>query len=302
MKGIFRMKAPLSFGLVVAVAGALACSDEGGKDRETGGTGGQTGNTGGTSAGTAGTSAAGTAGTGTGGTAGTGSSSAGTYGPALVINADGTVKDENGTTGINGAALVVASSANPSAVQDFRDGKLCMHGATAAGFTDYGLYWGAQINVDLKRVANPAAGDAGAAPGDAGADAGDAGGGEVLGTEAGPWDPHPLNIIGFNFTIDGPTVAPVLSVSAAPTGRLASADPFCYRGINPVSGNSYDVLFTDLRLACWDNPPITSSVFQITTPDAYTTLNNLGWQINAAPELAYMFDFCISEIKPIIAN
>jgi hypothetical protein len=296
------MKSPLSFGLIVAVSGALACSDSGDGVRpgaNNGGTGAVTGSNGGTSSGgTAGTGAGGTAGTSSGGTAGMSSGPAtGTYGAALVINADGTVKDENGTTGINGAALVVASSMNPSAVADFQDGKLCMHGATASGFTDYGAYWGAQINLDLKRVANAAAGDAGAAP----ADAGDAGG-EVLGTEAGPWDPHPLNIIGFSFKIDGPQVAPVLSVSAAPTGRDPSADPFCYRGASPVAGQTIDVLFTDLRLACWDMPAVTSSIFQITEPTTYTTLNNLGWQINAGPDLAYMFDFCISDIKPIIAN
>jgi len=296
------MKAPLSFGLIVAVTGALACSDSGDgvRDRGTGGSGAQTGNTGGTAGGTAGTSG-GSAGSGTGGTAGSGSSGV-NYGPALVINADGTVKDELGNTGINGAALVVASSLNPEAVADFQAGKLCMHGSTAAGFTDYGLYWGAQINLDLNRVANPAAGDAGAAPaGDAGAgDAGDAGGGEVLGQVAQPWDPRPVNVVGFQFKIDGPMVAPVLSVSAAPSGRDPSLDPFCYRGASPVAGQTIDVLFTDVRLACWNAPPITASVFQ--DPSNYTTLNNLGWQINAGPDLAYMFDFCISDIKPILGN
>ncbi|HKO92352.1 MAG TPA: hypothetical protein VJU61_14410 [Polyangiaceae bacterium] len=299
------MKAPLSFGLIVAVAGALACSDSGDgvRDRGNGGSGNQTGSNGGTSSGgTAGTSSGGTAGTSSGGSAGTGSGA--NYGPALTINADGTVKDETGNTGINGAALVVASSGNPSAVANFQDGKLCMSGATASGFTDYGVYWGAQINLDLNRVANPAAGgDAGAAVGDAGAgDAGDAGGGEVLGTVAQAWDPRPVNVVGFSFKIDGPQVAPVLSVSAAPTGRDPSADPFCYRGVSPIAGQTIDVLFTDLRLACWNSPPVTSSIFQITDPATYTTINNLGWQINAGPELAYQFDFCISEIKPILAN
>jgi len=293
------MKAPLSFGLIVAVTGTFACSDSGDGVRRgnNGGTGNATATAGSSSGGTAGSGAGGTAGSGAGGAAGSGSGA--NYGPALVINADGTVKDVAGTTGINGAALVVASSLNPSAVADFRDGSLCMHGATAAGFTDYGLYWGAQINLDLNRVANPAAGDAGAAPGDAGAgDAGDAGGGEVLGQVAQPWDPG--NVVGFSFKIDGPMVAPVLSVSAAPSGRDPSLDPFCYRGASPVAGQTIDVLFTDVRLACWNAPPITASVFQ--DPSNYTTLNNLGWQINAGPDLAYQFDFCISEIKPILGN
>jgi len=122
----------------------------------------------------------------------------------------------------------------------------------------------------------------------------------VLGQVAQAWDPRPVNVIGFSFKIDGPTVAPVLSVSAAPTGRDPSADPFCYRGASPVAGQTIDVLFTDVRLACWNAPPVTASVFQ--DPAGYTTLNNLGWQINAGPDLAYMFDFCVSEIKPILGT
>jgi hypothetical protein len=300
------MKSPLSFGLIVAVSGALAaCSDSGDGVRPgaNGGSGNTTGSNGGTSSGgTAGTSSGGSAGSGTGGTAGTSSGPpTGTYGAALVIGADGTVRDAAGNTGINGSALVVASPSNPSAVANFQAGKLCMSGATASGFTDYSLFWGAQINVDLKRGEAPG-GDAGA--GDAGAgDAGDAGGGDVALQPVQPWDPRPVNVIGFSFMIDGPKVAPVLSVSAAPTGRDPAADPFCYRGVSPAPGGQViDVYFTDLRLACWDSPPVTSSVFQITEPATYTTLNNLGWQINAGPDLAYEFDFCISDIKPIIAN
>ena len=285
------MKTALSFGLMFAAASTLfACSSDENPTRGDGGTGatpgnGGTGNVAGNTGGMGGTTTP---------TGGQGGGIVGpNYGPAFTINEDGTVTDTAGDTGVNGAALVVASAMNPSAVAAFRDGALCMSGATAIVVGgDYTNFWGAEIDLDLNRGANPDAptGDAGVV-----ADAGDAGV-APLGMTAMPWSPG--SVLGFSFKIDGPTVAPVLSVKATPTLSDPSTDNFCYRGASPVAGQTLDVLFSDIRRDCWNAPPESASLFQ--DPSGYTQLQNLGWQISADVTIAYMFDFCISELKPII--
>lgn len=292
------MKTTLSFGLMVAAASfSFACSDEGGETRGNGGTGVAQGGTGNTGTGGTGTTTQGgsTSGGGMGGSAG----SMRNYGDALTITAvsteEATISGTAAGTEIDGNAYVVASPMNPSAVPAFRDGALCMTGATAQVTgtpPDYTNLWGAEIDFDLLRGPITAA----AVIGDAGVDAG-GDGGPAVDTEAKPWDPG--NILGFSFKIEGMTVAPALSVKAAPSGSNTSTDNFCYRpAVPPTSGQVIDVLFTDVRRDCWASPPETASLFQ--DPAGYSTIDNFGWQINASEMVAYMFDFCISEIRPIV--
>ena len=290
------MKTTLSFGLMVAAASmSFACSDEGDGTRGNGGTGNvANGGTGNVANGGTGNVTQGGSNSGGMGGGGTGRN----YGDALTITAvstsSATITGTAVGTEIDGNAYVVASPMNPSAVPAFVDGALCMTGATSQVTgtpPDYTNLWGAEIDFDLligPIVAAAVIGDAGV---DAGGDAGPAGE-----TEAKPWDPG--NILGFSFKIEGPTVAPALSVKAAPSGSNTSTDNFCYRPLPPMSGQVIDVLFTDVRRDCWAAPPETASLFQ--DPAGYETIDNFGWQINASEMVAYMFDFCISEIRPIV--
>jgi hypothetical protein len=299
------MKSPLSFGLIIAVSGALACSSDEGKtrdDRGNGGSGNASGSTGGTSGGTAGTSGGGSAGTGAGGTGGGGSTGA-NYGPALVITGDGldnTVKDVSGTTGINGAASISKSTLGTTATAHNRDGALCMNGATALignlpnGTPDYTGYYGALIGLDLNRLANAAAGDAGAADaGDAGGDAGPA----PLGQVPGPWTPGTVK--GFSFVVTtepGTPALPPLRFQTAPTNSVPADDHFCKSLTTVTSGVPVDVLFSEIVRNCYDAVP-GPAVFA--DPAGYTQLQNIQWQVSAEVTIAYMFDFCVSDIKPI---
>jgi hypothetical protein len=301
------MKTPLSFCLAAAVVSTFACSDEGGTDRDntTGGSGGQTGGVAGSSAqgGSSGSpSTSGGAGGGTGGP---------NTGAALVIGeldegGNVPITDSAGMTGINGAAYIVASrlanmgAFTTPATLTAPAGKVCAAGQAPAvpgamGAENYTEYWGAEIDFDLNRVAADMV--AAQVLGDAGVDAGgDAGGAAPLGSTAGPWTPG--NVIGFSFTIDGPTMPTQFRFKSRPVGAETSEN-FCFTVPQPiVSGTTYNVPFTDIRRDCWNMPGETASLFQ--DPKNYTQLQNVGWQVSAMPVLPIPFDFCVSNIKPML--
>jgi hypothetical protein len=303
------MKTTLSFGLVIAAAGTLfACSSDEGTPRPVGGgAGSPSAGVGGSGGGGPATGAGGSAGnapvTGNGGSGGAPSTS--NLGTALTIGelaaGNAPVTDPTSTTGINGAAYLVqsqiAATLAPTTPATFTapPDKVCMAGntviipGTAPDF-NYSEYWGAEIDLDLNRGANPDASDAGAA-----GDAGDAGA-PVLGQTALPWTP-PANVLGFSFTIDGPTVPAALRFKTTPTGSDPSADNFC-ANLSPVSGGTYEVRLDQLVRNCFDAVP---GAAVLADPANYTTLQNLGWQVSASPTEAFMFDFCVSNIRPILA-
>ena len=176
-----------------------------------------------------------------------------------------------------------------------------MNGATAliqnlpSGTPDYTGYFGALISLDLNRTANAAASDAGA-----GTDAGDAGGDagpEPLGQIPSPWTPG--NVKGFSFVVTaepgGPAVPP-LRFQAAPTNSVPADDHFC-KSLTLTSGSSVDVLFSEIVRNCYDAVP---GPAMFADPAGYTQLQNIQWQVSAEVSIAYMFDFCVSDIKPIL--
>jgi hypothetical protein len=314
------MKTSLSLVLIVAAASTLAaCSSDEGTPRTptgtaaTGGTG-----TGGTGTGGTGTGGTGTGGTGTGGTGtgGTGPGTAVNLGAAFTITAEGNVVDSAGTTGVTGGA-VLAQSTNMAvpAVTAHVDGSLCISGTTEVVPTsaDYGTYWGAELALDLKRV--PVAG-APAAVADAGADAG------APETEAGPW-PYG-NVIGFSYKITGKdTAAPDKGVPATqfrfkalPVGSNSQNDTYCSTRNGLTDGEVDNVLFSDITFECWamGNPSIgpaetTINVVDpgpprvVETPPNPKSLISISWQIasDIPPVTRIPFNFCISDLKPILA-
>lgn len=314
------MKTTLSFGLIVAVAGTLACSDdEGTTPRGTAGTG--TGN-----AGSAGTGSGGSAGTGSGGSAGTGSGgSAGTgtvayeYGPEITITAvDGVGNVEEETTDILGGTFL-AQSANMTvpATEAHRDGALCFSGTTAVvpDGNSYGTYWGAELGLNLKLIPDPAAGPVA----DAGADAG----GPALIVDPAGW-PYG-NVIGFSYKLVGNDEAAAdkgvpasrLRFKALPVGSNGENDTYCSNRDGLTDGAVDNVLFDDITFECWTpaNPSIgpdeaTINVVDpgpprvVNTPPNPKALQNITWQIAsdiaATTPAPIAFNFCITELKPII--
>jgi hypothetical protein len=295
------MRTTLSLGLIAAAAGTLlACSSDEGTPRPTGAAGTPAIGAGGSGSGGAAPGAAGRAGG--AGAPGAGGAPASNYttGAALTINADGSVVDSAGATAITGAAVAIASPGNPPVTLTPREGALCFSGETVAlpaapTQADYTNLWGASLSLDLNLVPVPgAAADAGA---------GDAG---VIALQPGPWSPSEHNVIGFSFKLVGQDpalgaeagVPPDMRLQSAPTGGDPATQTGCANLTGPKHNVTREVLFNDIVLNCY-NPIPDGSVVAAPFPG---TVQNLGWQVNSASGIAYRFNFCVTDIKPILAT
>jgi hypothetical protein len=295
------MKTSLSFYLLAAVAGSFACSD-GASPRDRNSTGGSGAQTAVGNSGAGGSSSGGAGGQGASAAGGGGGATGSNLGPALTITpgdtpATATVVDETGGTGINGGASVAKSMLGTVFNPAFVEGKLCASGSTAQVVGgDYTNYWGGLIGVDLNRVANP---DAPAETADAGADAGGDGGAAapVLGLIAQPWTPG--NVVGFSFKIDGPTMPLSLRFQGTPTGSNTDMDHFCNNVTVGTAGGTFTVKFSEIVRNCYDPVP---GPAMFADPAGYTQLQNINWQVSANDMIPYPFNFCVSEIKPVLGN
>lgn len=307
------MKTTLSFGLIVAAASTLlACSDEEGTPRNNAGTGQVA------MAGSAGQGSGGSAGQGSGGTSqGGGAGGAGTdeqLGDALVItpldNGDASVVDPTSASGVDGAVILAQSATmEVPAERAHREGALCMSGTTAVVPDDssYGTHWGAELSMDL--LLGPV--DGAAAPvADAGADAG------APELERKPW-PYG-NVTGFSFKIvgqdpDAPRggLPDALRFKGLPVGDSSDLVTYC-NTVSVVEGGTQTIPFSDITFECWNagNPSLADAeINTITEAGAgFTTRTNprqlqtISWQVPADLLVPHQFDFCVTDLRPILAT
>jgi hypothetical protein len=300
------MKTPLSFYLVAAVAGTVACSDgEGTRDQTTtGGSAGQTSvvPTAGSGGGTGNAGATGAGGSTTGGA---------NLGAALVITAagsndlgsNGTVVDSAGNTGLNGIAQVIKSPLGTTVTSGIKDGGLCMSGTTVVvPNMDYTNYWGAEIDLDVKLTDAPGGGGDTPAVVDAGADAGDAGAAAPPAQVAVGWNASAANVVGFSFKLEGPTVPVAFRFKALPFGANSSMVTYCNQ-VAAVSGATINVRFDQITFECWNpaGPAVLTMPYAPDNPDG-KLLRTISWQVPADVNVPFPFDFCVTELKPILAN
>jgi hypothetical protein len=307
------MKTSLSLGLMfTALSTFAACSsDDEGAVRGAGGTSATTAGAGGQVAGGAGGAAGGAAGTTASGGTG-GGAAVGTLGAALTIDADGNVSDT--ATGVDGGASFSSSSVTTVApVATYKANGLCFKGTTATvpDANSYGTHWGAQLQLDLKRIPNPDAPPP--AEGDAGADAGN-----VIGLIPTNWPEG--NVIGFAYTLVGNDTAAAdkgvpnahFRFKALPQGASNTDDNYCSNR-TPVSGVEERVLFSEINFECWamGNYSLADDPIQyVQTPDPNKlvgtrpnpkALLNIAWQIASDLDIAPIpFDFCVTDLKPIL--
>jgi hypothetical protein len=302
------MKTPLSFYLVAAAAGMLACSSDEGTPRDVVGAGGsagqgQVGNAAGSSAtgGSSGSGAQSTAGAGggTGSGTSTGMAFAITAAAPTATGASATVVDSAGSTGIDGLAQVIKSPLGTTATSSIKDGALCMAGTTVVvPGMDYSNYWGAEIDLDVKLI--DAAGGAGATVVDAGADAGDAGPPPAR-VPAG-WNASAANVVGFSFKVDGAQVPTAFRFKGLPYGADSSVVTYCNQ-VAAVAGATVNIRFDQITRDCWmaGGPALLSQPFPPDNVDG-KLLRTISWQVPADITVPFPFDFCVSEIKPILGN
>lgn len=253
-----------------------------------GGSGGQTGG------GTGGTSTAGTGGAATGGTGGGGPTV--NTGDALAI-VNGSIADGSNPYGIRGS-VYTANSANNTIAPTFPASNICISGTVGPVLNDpttmmpaYAEYWGIEVGINLNE--GPGAGGGG------GGEAGDAGAGDAGGADAGAVTPPPAGgnvalpwdrgqVLGFTFKIDGATIPP-FRFKTKPTSA-STEENFCRQVPAAVSGSTVTVLFSDMISSCW----------QAGGANPAGTLDNIAWQIPADPGVSHPYDFCVSDVRPIL--
>jgi hypothetical protein len=103
-----------------------------------------------------------------------------------------------------------------------------------------------------------------------------------------PWM-VPAGVVGFWFTVEGPTIPPI-RFKTTPTGRDPAQEQDSCALVNPVSGDSTQVLFTDMYVQCWDGPQGTG------TTDISNGLLDMGLQVAAATGVEYPIDFCVTHV------
>jgi hypothetical protein len=236
----------------------------------TGGTGGSTGGTGGTPGG--------------GGTGG--AAPVGNLGPALTINGGAVSSTE---AGISGNVFLISSPNNTATTTRGADTtKLCVNGSVGIVTgtpPDYTNNYGMEFGFGLSDA--PAPGGGGGAA-DAGADAGDAGAAAPPPAQSQAWDPG--SIVGFSFKVEGTTIPALIRFKVQPFGAPVDP-PFCV-GIQALtSGSTRAFRFSEVTSACYNGP----GGLAATAP-----FQNIAWQVPADVTAAHDYDFCVSDIQPIL--
>jgi hypothetical protein len=202
--------------------------------------------------------------------------------------------------GIQGGGFLARSALGNTITVGAEPGKICISGSldevplNPDGHGNYGQYWGVEFGFNLNQVpaegasaglpaptaapapANVASADAGAAPMDL----------------AEPW--HPGNVVGFSFVIEGPTID-LVRFKSLPDGYDSAQESsvFC-KEFHAVSGTPNAALFSELSTFCWGG-------INTLIPTA-AGLDNISWQLPADVVGARPFDWCLSDLRPIVAD
>jgi hypothetical protein len=248
-------------------------------------------------AGVGGSSSGGTAGNSAGGTGGAGGGGANLNRgeAAQLLDATATPTSlpftiADAAYGIQGSSFLDRSAqGNTFEVVPGAPGELCVRGnlETVPAATNYSTHWGVDFGFNLNQATTPVGGgDA-----DAGADAGTPAAGALPPLA---WLP-PAGVIGFSFVVTGPTIN-LIRFRVRPFGLDPTLEASIYCKTIPaaVSGQPTDVLFSEVTQQCW-NPG---------TPQAPTAagFDRISWNLPADVGVPPRpFDFCIKDIKPILA-
>jgi hypothetical protein len=203
--------------------------------------------------------------------------------------------------GIRGGGFLARSAQGNTITVGTDPGKICISGSLEEvplnpdGHGNYGQYWGVEFGFNLNQA--PADGSELPAPppaSDAGADAGsDAGATTPPMDVADPW--HPGKVVGFSFVIEGPTIN-LIRFKSLPAGYDSALESsvFC-KELKTDSGTTNTALFSELTTYCWS-----PSTTLLPTGGG---LNNISWQLPAdvAPAGARPFDWCLKDLRPIVA-
>jgi hypothetical protein len=198
--------------------------------------------------------------------------------------------------GIRGGGFLARSAQGNTITVGTDPGKICISGSLEEvplnpdGHGNYGQYWGVEFGFNLNQA--PADGSDVAPPPPA-TDAGSSSDAGAPMDVAEPW--HPGKVVGFSFVIEGPTIN-LIRFKSLPAGYDSSLESsvFC-KELRTDSGTTNNALFSELTTYCWSP---SSAVLPIAGG-----LNNISWQLPAdvAPAGARPFDWCLKDLRPIVA-
>ena len=173
----------------------------------------------------------------------------------------GFISGDSNIHGLEAALFSVTSPQNGSIQVTSDTGSVCVQGSVDIVLNeDFATQWGALFGFDLT----------------------------VAGAGA-PWDLDGGNVVGFAYTLTGSELPP-LRFAAQPGGSDPTVDNFC-QILDAFSGASFQSPFNGLDRDCWlgiDNPMVADS------------LTNVNWIIPADPTIGHPFDFCVSDLRPIL--
>ena len=198
--------------------------------------------------------------------------------------------------GIRGGGFLARSPQGNTITVGTDPDEICISGSLAEvplnpdGHGNYGQYWGVEVGFNLNQA--PAEGSELPAPPAASGTVGDAGTAPPMDV-AQPWQPG--KVVGFSFVIEGPTIN-LIRFKSLPAGYDSSLESsvFC-KELKTDSGITNNALFSELTTYCWSP----SSTLLPTGGG----LNNISWQLPAdvAPAGERPFDWCLKDLRPIVA-
>ena len=174
---------------------------------------------------------------------------------------------------VGGAFLAKANLGSATVVLDTAQvGKICLTGTVETvpippdgSHPPYSDYWGIELGFNLNQGADAA---------------------------KNPWT-VPAGVAGFWFTAEGPAIPPI-RFKTTPTGRDPAQEQDSCALVNPDSGVSTRVLFTDMYVQCWDGPQGTG------TTEIGQGLLDMGLQVAASTNEPYPVDFCVTQVGVIV--
>jgi hypothetical protein len=107
------------------------------------------------------------------------------------------------------------------------------------------------------------------------------------------WDRSGGPIKGISFKLSGTALPDMRFHATRPPTTAENYGNYCQE-LQPIDGQRVDALFDELEVGCWD--PAADDALP-----ADAVVNTLAWQIDAVIGRAKPFDFCVSELRPIVA-
>ena len=107
-------------------------------------------------------------------------------------------------------------------------------------------------------------------------------------------------MVGFSFKVTG-QVPTAFRFKGLPYGADSSAVTYCNQ-VAATDGATININFSQITYECWNTGGAAVLTMPYTDNPDGKLLRTISWQIPADVNLAFPFNFCVSEIKPLLGN